>query len=374
MEQSKFVVKAVADVEEKSTAEVEEQLLKNHEEKFSAEESNSEPEKVDVVAEKAAAPAEVQETEELKDEDILKYIKDRYNKEITSVDELFATQEANEDLPEDVSAFFKYKKETGRGISDFVKLQKNYDDMDPTEVLSNYYSQTEEGLDEIDIQDLIEDKFGYDEDLDEDKDIKKRKLAQKRELVKAKKFFSEQKEQYNVPLESGGGFSSEEQTEEFNRYKSFVEDSTTREEEMKKRYSWFVEKTGDVFNDDFKGFEVSVNDKSYTYKPGDASELMNKQKDVNNFIKPYLDSESGMMKDAEGYHRAMSIAMNPEKFAKFFYEQGKAETIDDVSKKSKNIDMVRQTPQSFSKDGLKIRPVGDTSSGRGLKIKSVKRV
>lgn len=374
MEQSKFVVKAVADVEEKSTAEVEEQLLKTHEEKFSAEESNSEPEKVDVVAEEAAAPAEVQETEELKDEDILKYIKDRYNKEINSVDELFATQEANEDLPEDVSAFFKYKKETGRGISDFVKLQKNYDDMDPTEVLSNYYSQTEEGLDEIDIQDLIEDKFGYDEDLDEDKDIKKRKLAQKRELVKAKKFFTEQKEQYKVPLESSGSLSSKDQTEEFNRYKSFVEDSTTREEEMKKRYSWFVEKTSDVFNDDFKGFEVSVNDKSYTYKPGDASELMNKQKDVNNFIKPYLDSESGMMKDAEGYHRAMSIAMNPEKFAKFFYEQGKAETIDDVSKKSKNIDMVRQTPQSFSKDGLKIRPVGDTSSGRGLKIKSVKRV
>ena len=374
MEESKFVVKAVSDVEEKSTAEVEEQLLKNHEEKFSAEVSEPGSEKVDVVAEEAVAPTDTQEAGELKDEDILKYIKDRYNKEITSVDELFATQEANEELPEDVSAFFKYKKETGRGINDFVKLQKNYDDMDPTEVLSNYYSQTEEGLDEIDIQDLIEDKFGYDEDLDEDKDIKKRKLAQKRELVKAKKFFTEQKEQYKTPLESSGSLSSEDQTEEFNRYKSFVEDSTTREEESKRRYSWFVEKTGDVFNDDFKGFEVSVNDKAYTYKPGDASELMNKQKDVNNFIKPYLDSESGMMKDAEGYHRAMSIAMNPEKFAKFFYEQGKAETIDDVSKKSKNIDMVRQSPQSFSKDGLKIRPVGDTSSGRGLKIKSIKRV
>ena len=371
MEESKFVVKAVSDVEEKSTAEVEEQLLKTHEEKFSAEESNSEPEKVEPVAEEVEVPTE---TGDLKDEDILKYIKDRYNKEINSVDELFATQEANEDLPEDVSAFFKYKKETGRGISDFVKLQQDYDEMEPTEVLSNYYSQTEEGLDEIDIQDLIEDKFGYDEDLDEDKDIKKRKLAQKRELVKAKKFFTEQKEQYKTPLESSGSLSSEDQTEEFNRYKSFVEDSTTREEEQKKRYNWFVEKTGNVFNDDFKGFEVSINDKAYTYKPGDASELMNKQKDVNNFVKPYLDPESGMMKDAEGYHRAMSIAMNPEKFAKFFYEQGKAETIDDVSKKSKNIDMVRQAPQSFSKDGLKIRPVGDTSSGRGLKIKSVKRV
>ena len=214
MEESKFTVKAVADVEEKSTAEVEEILLKDHEEKFSDKVSEPGSDKVEVVAEEAVVPTEAGE---LKDEDILKYIKDRYNKEITSVDELFATQEANEELPEDVSAFFKYKKETGRGISDFVKLQKDYDEMDPSEVLSNYYSQTEEGLDEIDIQDLIEDKFGYDEDLDEDKDIKKRKLAQKRELVKAKKFFSEQKEQYNVPLESGGGFSSEEQTEEVNR-------------------------------------------------------------------------------------------------------------------------------------------------------------
>ena len=374
MEQSKFVVKAVADVEEKSTAEVEEQLLKNHEEKFSAEESNSEPEKVDVVAEEAAAPTEVQETEELKDEDILKYIKDRYNKEITSVDELFATQEANEDLPEDVSAFFKYKKETGRGINDFVKLQKNYDDMDPTEVLSNYYSQTEEGLDEIDIQDLIEDKFGYDEDLDEERDVKKKKLAHKRELVKAKKFFKEQQEQYKIPLESSGGFSSEEQTEEFNRYKSYVEESTTREEQMKKRYNWFVDKSNEVLNDDFKGFNFNVNEKQYTFKPGDGKELFNKQKDVNNFVKPYLDADSGMMKDAEGYHRAMSIAMNPDKFAQFFYEQGKVEAIDDVSKKSKNIDMVRQSPQSFNKNGLKIRQVGDTSSGSGLRIKSINKV
>ena len=373
MDNKNFVVKEVTAVEAKSTAQIEEELLQKHEEQFTATESVEGAEKVDTTKEVEPEP-EVEQVEGLKDEDVLEYIKNRYDKEINSVDELFAQTAANEELPEDVSAFFKYKKETGRGFDDYVKLQKNYDDMDGDAVIANYYSQTEEGLDEIDIQDIIEDKFGYDEDLDEEKDIKKKKLAHKRELVKAKKFFKEQQEQYKIPLESSGGFSSEEQLEEFNRYKSYVEKSTTEKEGMEKRYQWFVDKSKEVLNDDFKGFNFTVNDTEYTYKPGDGAELFNKQRDVNNFVKPYLDAESGVMKDAAGYHRALSVAMNPDKFAQFFYEQGKADAIDDVAKKSKNIDMVRQAPQSFNKNGLKIRQVGDTTSGRGLKIKSIKKV
>ena len=374
MDNEKFIVKEVSEVEQKSRAQVEEELLQKHEDQFQDSESSESVDQVDTASDQEAPQPETQEGTGLKDEDVLEYIKSRYDKEINSVDELFAQTAANEELPEDVSAFFKYKKETGRGFDDYVKLQKNYDDMEGDAVIANYYAQTEEGLDEIDIQDMIQDRFGYEEDYDDEKDVRKKKLAHKRELAKAKKFFKEQQEQYKIPLESSGGFSSEEQTEEFNRYKSYVEESTTREEQMKKRYNWFVEKSNEVLNDDFKGFNFTVNDKQYTYKPGDGKELFNKQKDVNNFVKPYLDSESGMMKDAEGYHRAMSIAMNPEKFAQFFYEQGKAEAIDNVSKKSKNIDMVRKAPQSFNKNGLKIRPVGDTSSGKGLKIRSIKKV
>jgi len=374
MDNEKFIVKEVSEVEQKSRAQVEEELLQKHEDQFQDSESSESVDQVDTASDQEAPQPEAQEGTGLKDEDVLEYIKSRYDKEINSVDELFAQTAANEELPEDVSAFFKYKKETGRGFDDYVKLQKNYDDMEADAVIANYYAQTEEGLDEIDIQDMIQDRFGYEEDYDDEKDVRKKKLAHKRELAKAKKFFKEQQEQYKIPLESSGGFSSEEQTEEFNRYKSYVEESTTREEQMKKRYNWFVEKSNEVLNDDFKGFNFTVNEKQYTYKPGDGKELFNKQKDVNNFVKPYLDSESGMMKDAEGYHRAMSIAMNPEKFAQFFYEQGKAEAIDNVSKKSKNIDMVRKAPQSFNKNGLKIRPVGDTSSGKGLKIRSIKKV
>ena len=171
MDNEKFVVKEVSEVEQKSKAQVEEELLQKHEEQFTATESVEGVEKVDTTAEAEGAQPEpeTQEGVGLKDEDVLEYIKSRYDKEINSVDELFAQTEANEELPEDVSAFFKYKKETGRGFDDYVKLQKNYEDMDGDTVIANYYSQTEEGLDEIDIQDIIEDKFGYDEDLDEEK-------------------------------------------------------------------------------------------------------------------------------------------------------------------------------------------------------------
>ena len=383
-EKPKFTVKEVTGVETKSTAQVEEELLKEHEEKFQAEESNSDVERVDASSEStppAEEQKEVHQEEEaseasgtgLEDKDILEYIKNRYNKDIASVDDLFSTQKENEELPEDVQAFFKYKKETGRGMSDFLSLQKDYAELDDDKVLTDYYSHIEEGLDEIDVQDLIDDKFGYDADLDEEKIVKKKRLAKKRELSKARKFFEEQKEQYKLPLESRGDVSSNEQQEEYDRYKSYMEESETQEEARKKRYDWFVQKTNEVFNQDFKGFDISVNDKTYTYKPGDTTELKNKQSDYTTFVAPFLDDKTGMMKDSKGYHKAIAIASNPEKFARFFYEQGKSEAIDDVSKKSKNIDMVRKTPQTFSKNGLKIRAVGDTSSGRGLRIKSIKK-
>ena len=367
-EENKFTVREVTGAE-KSAVEVEEQLLKEHEEKFD-DSTNTEPEvdRVEIPTEETPAP-------ELNDADVLSYIKNRYDKDIDSVDQLFETQESNEDLPEDVSAYFKYKKETGRGIEDFVKLQRDYDGMDSNTLLSQYYAHTEEGLDSEDIKDLMEDKFGYDEELDEESDIKKIERSKKRELVKAKKFFNEQKDKYKIPLESSGGGLSDSENEDLSSYKSYIEESNTAKEAQKKRYDYFLNKTDEVFNDEFKGFEFNVGEKSFTFKPGDANELKGKQSDVNNFINKFMDSDSGLMKDAQGYHRAMSVAMNLDRFAEFFYNQGMTETVDNVSKKSKNINMeVRNTPQNFSKDGLKIRTVGDTSSGKGLKIRSIKKL
>ena len=375
-------VKAVDGNTQKSKAEIEEQLLQKHEAQQQENQVEKKPEKVEPQAEVKEKPAEetppVEEktpSSELNDEHVLNFIKERYNKDINSVEELFETKESNVELPDDVKLYFDYKKETGRGIEDFYKLQKNYDDMDEDSVLADYLSVQEEGLDAIDIQDIMDDRFGFDKEEDDEKDIKKKKLAKKRELAKARKFFKEQKDKYKVPLESSGGGLSDEQENNLNAYKTMLEESNSQKESFQLMRKNFEERTNKVFGDEFKGFEFNVSDdKSILYKPGTAEELKNKQMDFNNFISKYND-ENGLMKDAAGYHRAMSIAMNPEKFAKFFYEQGVAATVDDVARKSKNINMdVRRAPQLSTKNSLKIKAVGDTSSGRGLKIRSIKKV
>ena len=378
-------VKEVGGGQQKSKAEIEESLLKNHEEKLEFQESSVEkvetadqPKVVEnptqkVEAEEKTPEVETPPTLEVNDDNVLSYIKERYNKDINSVDELFETKNSNDPLPEDVLKYFEYKKETGRGIEDFYKLQKNYDEMDDDSVLADYYGIQEEGLDAIDILDLMDDKFGYDVDEDDERDIKKRKLAKKRELAKARKYFSEQKDKYKIPLESSGGGLSEDQEKKLNAYQDYIKESQTVADENQKRYSYFLDRTKQVFNNEFKGFEFSVGDKKINYKPGTSEELMSKQSDVNNWVNKFMD-DNGLIKDAAGYHKALSVAMNPEKFAQFFYEQGVAAAVDDVTRKSKNINMdVRRSPQLSTKDSLKIRSVGDSSSGRGLKIRSINK-
>jgi len=368
--------------EEKSRQQIEQELLEKHEEKFEDVQNVEQTEKVETpVAEEVKSEETTEETveektpsSELNDEDVLTYIKNRYDKDISSVDDLFAQKEANEELPEDVSAYLKYKKETGRGINDFYNLQKDFDSMDSDQLLAEYYGATEEGLDAIDIKDLIDDNFGFDEEIDEPKAIKKLKLAKKRELAKAKKYFNDQKDKFKIPLESSGGGLSGEEKEMLTAYKSYIDESKTVKEANAKRYDYFLKKTDEVFNNEFKGFEFKVGEKNLTFKPGEVQELKNLQSDVNTFLNKYMDKD-GLMKDASGYHRALSMAMNPEKYAKFFYDQGVADTVDNVSKKSKNINMdIRQSQQSVTKDGRTIRAVRSNDSGRGLKIRSIKRV
>jgi hypothetical protein len=388
-------VKAVDGDTQKSTAEIEEQLLKKHEDSLddSVEKVNTQqdtpedtsPETTDKVVEeepkaeeKKESPEKVEEntpSSELNDENVLSFLKERYDRDINSVEELFETTESNPELPEAVSKFLEYNKETGRGIDDFAKLQKDYDSLDDDSLLADYYGIQEEGLDAIDIQDVLEDKFGFDEDTEEPRDIKRKKLAKKRELAKAKKFFNEQKDKYKVPLESSGGGLSEEQEKNLNAYQKYVENSKSLEDQQAKIRDYFVDRTEKLFTSDFKGFEYSVgDDKKITFKPGTNEELKNKQVDVNNLLSKFVD-EKGLMTDAAGYHRALSVAMNPDKFAQFFYEQGVASAIDNVARKSKNINMdIRKSPQLNTKDALKIRSVGDKSSGRGLKIRSIKKV
>ena len=364
-------VREVTDVEEKSTQQVEQELLNKHEEQFvdSKVESTETP-KVEVES-KAEAPVVETATEnnELKEEEVLKYIGERYGREIKSFDELNQQRE-EEPLPEDVSKYLKYKKETGRGFADFAKLQKNYDEMEPDTLLREYLAATEKGLDAEDIDDLMED-YDYDEDLDDEKSIKKIKLAKKKTIAKAKDYFEQQQEQYRVPLESSRESSSEYSEEEIEGYRQYIANAKTSQEGYERKSEIFQKKTDDVFSE-FKGFEFTLDDNKVLFSPGDAAELKKAQLNPQNFIDKFLDDD-GIMVDAAGYHKSLAMAMHPEKFAKFFYEQGKSAAADDTMRELKNIKMdTKRAPEvTTTNNGMQIRALND-DSGRGLKIRKRK--
>jgi len=374
-------VKEVNVGEEKSVQEVEEQLLNEHEEKVGAEEENQA--QTESVQENEAIsdteqPAEVVQDDvqsdvqapELTEEDVLSFIKNRYDKEINSIDDL-VTEREQEDLPDDIANYMKYRQETGRSFDDYMKLNEDFDSMDQDSLLRQYFKQTQDGLDDEDIDVLMED-YSYDEDIDDDSTIKKAKVEKKKKIAEAKKYFNSQKEKYKVPLESSTASIDPQEKEDLEAYKRYIAEAKTIEEESERKRNWFVDKTNEVFNDEFKGFEFKINDNVMQFKPAEASELKKSQLNPQNFIQKYLD-ENGMIKDAKGYHKSLAVAMNPERFAKFFYEQGVAAATEDVNKKIKNIDMSeRKSPEIVSKNGVQVRSV-NPDSGRGLKIRSKRK-
>jgi hypothetical protein len=360
----------VLDGQEKSLQEKEQEILAQHEATQAAE-AAARAAQLEQESQAAAAAASEQDSFDLDDEKVLSYLGKKYNKDLTSFDDLVAERKDSEPLPEDVSAFLKYKKETGRGIEDFLKLNKDFEAADPDQLLREYYLATEDGIDADDV-DVIMAEFSYDEDYDDDSSVKKAKLAKKKAIVEAKKFFNEQKEMYKIPLESRGVGIPDAEMEEFNAYKQYINQAKTYEEEANRKRDWFFKKTDEVFGGEFKGFEFNLGEKSLHYKPNEAAELKKIQMNPENFINKFVD-ESGLISDAVGYHKSLAIAMNPEKFAQFFYEQGKADAVGSLDKKIKNIDMSANNATAISgnSDAPKVRAL-NPDSGNGLKIK-VKR-
>jgi hypothetical protein len=356
-----FTVRDLGSAESKSVQEVEQQLLDEHQQQL---EGAQEP-PVEVVDE----PTPPQEAE-LDEQKVLSYLGKRYGREITSLEELSQQREEEVEMDEEIKTYLKYKKETGRGFEDFKELQKDYEAMDSDELLRKYFLSTQEGIDEDDV-DVLLDEFYYDEDIDDDSTIKKVRLKKKKAVNEAKKFFNEQKEKFKIPLESRTESSPAVDLEEYESYKQYIAQAQSFEEENKRKSEWFQQKTDELFNQEFKGFEFNIDDKKITFSPGDSTELKKTQSNPYAFISKYLD-EAGMMKDAVGYHRSLAIAMNPEKFAKFFYEQGQAEAVDDLNRKMKNVNMSeRRAPESISNGEFKIKAV-NPDSGSKLKIISRK--
>jgi len=374
-------VKAVESPDSKSVQEVEKELLEKHEESLNDEAGEADMEGVEQSTESATTTEEQEsvqpegeaqtESSELSEEDVLSYIGKRYGREINSFDELVSEREYSEELPEDVASYLKYKQETGRGFEDFVKLQQDFDDMNPDDLLESYYKATENGLDDEDI-DIMLDEFDYDEDVDTESEVKKIKLAKKKEIAKAKSYFNEMKEQYKQPLESRASEGSQVDTEKLEAYEQYIKSADTQKVEGERRRQWFTEKTDEVFGGEFKGFEFSVDGNAVLYSPQSLEAMKKEQSNVMNFINKFM-TEDGLISDAQGYHKAIAVASNPEKFAQFFYEQGKASATEDVTRKMKNINMSERTaPEVSNKGGVQIRAI-NPDSGKGLKIRSLKK-
>ena len=353
----------LVDFEEKSVQEIEQKLLDEHEQKMA--------EPTEPVVETPVEP--VIESPQFGDNDVLSYLKTKFNKEVNSLDELFVEKPQQQELlPEDVNAFLKFKKDTGRGLEDFYRVNQDFSKVTPERLLADYMRETNPDFDDEDIAFEYESKFSYDEEEDDEKEIKRKKLALKKELGKAAKYFEEQKEKYKAPLESRMEYSiPAEDKEALESYKQYISQSTALQQEQAKKSEYFINKTNELFSDEFKGFDFKVGDKEVAYKPGTPEQLKAQQTDISKFFSNFVN-EDGLIKDAKQYHKTIAAAMNPDAMAKFFYDIGKADAIDDSMRQSKNIDMsVRNAPQNIEKGGFKVTAL-DNDHGNRLKIKSLK--
>ena len=268
-------------------------------------------------------------------------------------------------LPENVDKLVKFMDETGGTVEDYVKLNRDYSKLDDDSLLREYYKQSKPHLSGDEINFLIEDKFNFDEEIDEQRDIRRKKLAYKEEVAQAKKDLESLKNKYYADIKQRPGVNQEQQKamDFFNRYNKQQENIKQRQEEFRSR-------TNNLFNEEFKGFDYSVGDKKFRYKIQEPSKVANSQVDINNFVGKFLD-DKGNISDTAGYHKALYAAMNADKLASHFYEQGKADGVKDIVAKSKN--PAAEAPRQVAGgdvfvDGLKIRSISGTDSSK-LKIK-----
>jgi len=271
-------------------------------------------------------------------------------------------QETGEDLPENIQKVVDFMKETGGSLEDYVKLNQDFSSLDDNYLLLEYYKQTKPHLSRDEIDFLIEDTFDFDEDVDDERDIKRKKLAFKEQVANARGHLDGQKSKYYEEIKAGSKLTTEQQKamDFFNRYNKESESNGKVAERQKLT---FQNKTNEVFSNQFKGFEYKVGEKRYRFNVKDADKIKDTQSDINNFIGKFLN-KNNEMSDAKGYHKSLFTAMNPDAIANHFYEQGRADAIKNTVAKSKNIDMdPRQGHEGFVNDGqVKARVLRDDTS------------
>ena len=270
-------------------------------------------------------------------------------------------------LPENVEKLVAFMEETGGTVEDYVRLNADYSNVDNDVLLKEYYKKSKPHLNDEEIRFLLEDNFSYDEDIDEERDIRKRKLAYKEEVAEAKSFLENLKGKYYDEIKLRPGVTQEQKKamDFFNRYNE--EQSLNAE-----KHDRFKKATSDLFNNDFKGFDFNVGEKKFRYGVNNPTSLAEQQSDVSNILGKFL-GKNGEVTDHKEYHKAMYAASNVDKIASHFYEQGKADAVKDVINSSKNIsDSPRQTASdSVFINGLKVKAISGADSTK-LKIKNTK--
>jgi len=335
-----------------------------------AEETNSETTE-EVVAEETSN--EEESSEEQQEEVVLEEVTEeeeeveqeqQEEKEIVAV---ASEPKEEKNLPEGIEKLISFMEETGGSLDDYAKLNADYSNFSDDALLKEYYQATKPHLDKEEVNFLIEDTFEYDEDIDEDREIKRKKVAKKEALAKAKRHLDGLKNQYYTELKAGSRLTPDQKkaVDFFNRYNKENEENAKVAEQQT---STFLNKTNSLFSEKFKGFEYNIGEKKFRFNVKDAGAVKESQSDINNFIGKFLDN-NGNMKDAKGYHKSLFTATNADAIANHFYEQGKADALKTSIAKSKNIDMgARSSSPETNINGLKVKVLSDNSSSK-LSIK-----
>ena len=312
-----------------------------------------------------------QPVQEVEEQPVLQEITEEEVEEVTEelqeeVEEAIAEATENGvELPENIQKVVDFMSETGGSLEDYVRLNTDYASLNEDQLLREFYENKYTSYDKEDIDFLMSDKFGYDETLDDEIDIRRKKLARKEALAEAKNHMEGLKSKYYEEIKAGSRLNPEQQkaVEFFNRYNKESEESAKVAERFKTE-------SNKVFNDKFEGFDFNVGEKKYRFKVKNASEIKETQGDINNFVKKFLN-EKGEMSDARGYHKSLFTAMNPDQVAQHFYEQGRADALKDSVAKSKNVDMNPRGvhEKTTAANGVTYKVLNPSNNGSSLRVK-----
>ena len=311
------------------------------------------------------------------DEPVIEEITDEEKKEEEKVEEVReeieeaveTSEKTGENLPENIQKVVDFMNETGGDLSDYVKLNQDYTKLDDKTLLREYYNQTKPHLASDEVDFLIEDRFDYDEETDEPVDIKRKKLAFKEQVADAKNHLDGLKSRYYAEIKAGSKLNPEQQKaiDFFNRYNTESQES---EKALDNQRNVFKQKTNEVFNNKFKGFEYNVGEKKFRFNVKDVNQVKDNQSNINNFVSKFVDQKSKLIHDASGYHKSLFTAMNSDAIANHFYEQGKADGVKESLQRSKNIDMKPRETGTINTSGMKVKVIsGDSTDKLRFKIR-----